>query len=92
MEAAADVATLGHPLWVSGSGWRMAKELHAGDLLHGVHGSVPIDSIEPGPEAEAYNLVVADFNTYFIGKHRLLVHDNRARLATNKVLPGYAPH
>jgi len=82
------VATLGHPFWVTGQGWRMAKEIKSGDLLHGVHGSVPIDSIEPGPEAEAYNLVVADFNTYCVGKHRTLVHDNQARLASEAVLPG----
>lgn len=83
------VATLGHPIWVAGKGWRMTKELEAGDLLHGVHGSVPIDYIQPGPEAEAYNLVVADFDTYFIGKQRVLVHDNRARSVTEVVLPGF---
>ena len=25
---------------------------------------------------QAYNLVVADFGTYFVGKSRVLVHDN----------------
>ncbi len=34
------LATRGHPFWVTGHGWRMAKELRAGDLLHGVRGSV----------------------------------------------------
>jgi hypothetical protein len=81
--------TFGHPLWAAGIGWLMAKELKVGDLLHGVHGSVPIDYIEPGPESEAFNLVVADFNTYFVGGHRILVHDNRARLVTEASLPGY---
>ncbi|HUG69533.1 MAG TPA: polymorphic toxin-type HINT domain-containing protein [Pirellulaceae bacterium] len=81
--------TLGHPLWVAGNGWLMAKELKVGDLLHGVHGSLPIDYIEAGPESEAFNLVVADFSTYFIGQHRILVHDNRARLATDAALPGF---
>jgi hypothetical protein len=80
--------TLGHPIWVAGKGWRMAKELKPGELLHGVHGGVPIDYIEPGPEAEAYNLVVADFNSYFVGNHRVLVHDNLARAVTAAVLPG----
>ena len=82
------VATLGHPMWVAGKGWRMTKEIEVGDLLHGVQGSVSVDAIEPGPEAEAYNLVVADFNTYCIGKHRVLVHDNQTRLVTDAVLPG----
>jgi hypothetical protein len=82
------VATLGHPIWVVGKGWRMAKEIVAGDQLHGINGSVPVEFIEKGPEAEAYNLVVAEFNTYFVGEHRVLVHDNAARSPTKSVLPG----
>ena len=27
----------------------------------------------------AYNLIVADFNTYCVGEHLLLVHDNTPR-------------
>ena len=27
----------------------------------------------------AYNLIGADFNTYFVGEHLLLVHDNTPR-------------
>lgn len=85
------VATLGHPLWVVGKGWRMAKEVMVGDHLHGVHGGVPVTYIEKGPESNAYNLVVADFNTYCIGDHRILVHDNLARRVTRAVVPGYVP-
>jgi hypothetical protein len=81
-------ATLGHPLWVVGDGWRMAKELVEGQYLHGLRGGVRIDSIEEGPEFEAYNLVVADHHTYFVGKHRVLAHDNRAREATRAIVPG----
>ncbi len=83
------VATFGHPIWVIGSGWRMAKELKAGDQLHGVQGGVTIDKIEPGPTFLAYNLVVAETNTYFVGKHRVLVHDNMARRATDLPVPGW---
>lgn len=83
------VTTLGHPMWVVGKGWRMAKELEPADFLHGVHGCVPIDYIQPGPEAEAYNLVVADFHNYFVGKQRVLVHDNQMRKATDATLPGF---
>ena len=83
------VATLGHPLWVIGTGWRMAKELKAGDQLHGVRGGMTIDQIEPGPTFESYNLVVADTNTYFVGKHRALVHDNMPRRAMDLPVPGW---
>lgn len=82
--------TLGHPFWVAGTGWRMAKELGDGAILHSVNGPVRIDAIEPLDEAEAYNLVVADFNTYFVGKSGILVHDNTQRRPTTAVVPGLA--
>jgi hypothetical protein len=84
-------ATLGHPIWVVGKGWRMAKEIDVGDHLHGLHGGVPVEYIEKGPNSNAYNLVVAGFNTYCIGDHRILVHDNMARKATQAVIPGFVP-
>ncbi len=82
------LATRGHPFWVSGLGWRMAKDLKAGDLLHGLHGSVRIDAVEEEPDQRAYNLVVDGFNTYFVGQTGLLVHDNVLRKPTACVLPG----
>ncbi|NLX96205.1 MAG: hypothetical protein GXY83_08510 [Rhodopirellula sp.] len=81
-------ATRGHPFWVSGGGWRMAKELQDGQPLHGLGGSRPIRQIEEQPAAEAYNLVVDDFHTYFVGRIGLLVHDNHFRQPTTAVLPG----
>lgn len=84
-------ATRGHPIWVVGKGWRMAKEIEAGDYLHGLRGGVPVRYIENGPESQAYNLVVADFNSYFIGLNRILVHDNVARTPTESLLPGFQP-
>jgi hypothetical protein len=35
-----------------------------------------------------FNLVVADFNTYFVGKAKLLVHNNAPRNATATHVPG----
>jgi len=81
-------AALGHPLWVAGVGWRMAKELADGAILHGVNGPVRIDAVAKADEAEAYNLIVADFNTYFVGKSGVLVHDNTPREPTTAVVPG----
>jgi hypothetical protein len=80
--------TLGHPFWVSGQGWRMAKQLKAGDLLHSVGGAIRIDVVEPLPQQPAHNLVVADCNTYLVGNQGLLVHDNEYRRPTRAIVPG----
>jgi hypothetical protein len=81
--------TRGHLFWVSGTGWRMAKELQTGERLHGLNGPSRIQSIESDGEAEAYNLIVANFDTYFVGEHGLLVHDNKPRNPTNAIVPGF---
>jgi hypothetical protein len=80
--------TRGHLFWVAGTGWRMAKELEKGAKLHGLKGSSEIRSAESDGEAAAYNLVVADVDTYFVGDHGLLVHDNTPRSPTQAILPG----
>jgi hypothetical protein len=82
------VATLGHPFWVDGHGWKMAKELTSGDLLHSLGGAVRIDNVETAPEAPAHNLIVDGFNTYFVGQQGLLVHDNEFRKPTRALVPG----
>jgi hypothetical protein len=81
-------STRGHPLWVDGAGWRMAKELEAGANLHALAGQPCVESVEPATNAETYNLVVADFNTYFIGTNGVLVHDNTPRRPTRCIVPG----
>ena len=68
----------------------MAKEVAKGDRLRGVSGSFEIRSVESAGEAEAFNLIVADFNTYFVGETGLLVHDNTPRQPTQAVSPGIA--
>ena len=39
-------ATRGHPFWVSGVGWQMAKELKAAQWLHTTSGPALIESAE----------------------------------------------
>ncbi len=82
------LATRGHPFWVNGKGWVMAKQLQVGDLLHAPGGSVTIDELGEAPAREAYNLVVSDFNSYFVGDRQLLVHDNSPLLESNVRAPG----
>jgi hypothetical protein len=82
------VAVTGHPFWVVGSGWKMAKELGDGAALHTVHGSATLAAVNDVEAVETYNLVVADFNTYFVGQCGVLVHDSTPRRAVPEKLPG----
>ena len=81
--------SLGHPFWVSGLGWRMAKELEVGMPLVTMDGKqAEIQQITPAEKETVYNLVVADFSTYFAGKNRFLTHDVTLREPTDMVYPG----
>jgi hypothetical protein len=66
----------------------MAKELEKGAMLHGLNGGSRVRSAESDGEAEAFNLVVAECNTYFVCEHGLLVHDNTPRAPVRASLPG----
>jgi hypothetical protein len=68
--------TPGHPFWVEGQGWRLARDLASGDRLRAITGPIEIVSIDTAQSREAYNLVVSESHTYFVGDARLLVHDN----------------
>lgn len=81
-------ATPGHAFWVAGSGWRMSKELGDDARLHGVNSCSRVQSVAPATDADAYNLVVADFNTYFVGQAGILVHDVTPRQPTISAVPG----
>jgi hypothetical protein len=81
-------ATRGHPFWVNGKGWLMAKQLKVGDVLHTLKGAVVIDNLQEAPAKEAYNLVVSDFDTYFVGNQQVLVHDNLPLQETSAIVPG----
>jgi len=71
------LATAGHPFWTKDKGWTKAKNLSQGLSLGGEDGEVKLSSVADAEEPQqAYNLVVADFGTYFVGKSRILVHDN----------------
>lgn len=82
------LATRGHPLWVEGVGWRMTKELEDGAVLHSLAGGGRIRTVVPATDRETYNLVVADFNTYFVGASGVLAHDNTPRRPTQAKVPG----
>lgn len=82
-------ATGGHPFWVVGKGWTIARDLRPEDRLHGLEAPVAVDSVEEEPApSRAFNLVVADRHTYFCGPEKLLSHDNTPRLHAAHPLPG----
>jgi intein/homing endonuclease len=80
--------TLGHPFWVVGAGWRVAKFLKPGDAVHTMNGAAVVDAVEPDRPTEVYNLVVSDLHNYFVGQQRLLVHDNSPLEETAARIPG----
>ena len=80
--------TRGHPFWVNGEGWVLAKHLKVGQLLHSLGGSVMIRAIEEAPAQEAHNLIVGDAGTYFVGENALLVHDNTPLQESYSLVPG----
>ena len=78
----------GHPFWISGAGWVKARELEPGTYLHGITETSPVRTVGESGVQKTYNLVVADFHTYFVGEGRVLTHDNTVRNRTNAIVPG----
>jgi hypothetical protein len=86
------ICTGGHPFWVNGESWLYARELQPGMRFHSVDGASEVLSVEDDSrEEKAYNLIVADFHTYFAGEGRILSHDNTPRAPTNALVPGLMP-
>src|SRR5262249_52374803 len=84
------VCTSGHLFWGSGQGWIKARDVASQTLLHTGTGNTPVWSIQKGETGKAYNLVVADFHTYFVGKTGILSQDLLAPKRTTTVVPGLA--
>lgn len=82
-------ASLGHHFWVSGEGWTKTRQLNSQQPLHTVTGMQRILNLEDqGRVEKVYNLVVADFHTYFVGKSMVLSHDVLPPEQTNVKIPG----
>ncbi len=78
----------GHVFWVSGQGWLRARKLEPGMHLHTLDGTVELVKVSEGPNVETYNLVVADFHSYFTASGKWLSHDFTPQTATRAVVPG----
>ena len=80
--------TPGHPFWVAGEGWRMAKLLKEGDQLHGVGGGMMVEKIGTQVGAPVFNLIVDQFHNYLVGDALLMAHDHTFRAPAGVRLPG----
>jgi hypothetical protein len=80
--------TLGHPWWVVGRGWVMAKNLEAAMAIRTATGFATIESLKDAQAMETYNLVVDEDHTYFVGQSRLLSFDASELIPTFQKVPG----
>ncbi len=81
-------ATGGHVFWASGKGWMKTRDLQPERRLHAILGTVDVANVEPAEPQETFNLIVADFHTYFVGQAKILTHDNTIRRPTTCLVPG----
>ena len=81
-------SSVGHNWWVSGAGWTKTRELSDRQPLHTATGMTRVSGVETAAEEKTYNLVVADFHTYFVGHSHILSHDVLPPRPTNKLVPG----
>lgn len=84
-------ASLGHNFWISGRGWTRTNQMRDGMPAHTPTGTVRLEVREETRTADVYNLVVADFHTYFVGKSMLLGHDVIVPAPTDVRVPGLDP-
>ena len=76
LEGETVVATGIHRFWKAGQGWSMARDLKPGDKVRTVGGQAEVISVDRDEVQPVYNLEVADGHSFFVGRHRTLVHDN----------------
>jgi hypothetical protein len=83
-------ATPAHYWWISGRGWLRTKELDNGMPLHTATGTSVVQQVnEVAGLTEAYNLVVDEHHTYFVGRDRVLSYDGTELQPTLLKVPGF---
>ena len=91
VEAETWLASLGHQFWISGQGWRRVNQLNEPMRAHTVTGTAIVTTEYVGEKQDVFNLVVADFHTYFVGTSMVLSHDVLTPEPTDAKVPGLAP-
>lgn len=79
----------GQIFFQAGQGWRRMSDLTSSAELHGLLAAVTFESSEETYAMDAYDVIVADFHTLFIGSQGLLTHDGTPVGATAQALPGF---
>jgi hypothetical protein len=82
------LATGGHTFWVSGQGWLKIRDVEPGMQFHGATEPAALERLEPAAGEPVYNVVVADFHTYFVGASMILSHDPTFAEPTDTLVPG----
>ncbi|MGD0900642.1 MAG: polymorphic toxin-type HINT domain-containing protein [Thermoguttaceae bacterium] len=82
----------GHPFWIAGQGWVKARDIGPYMHFHGAAGTTPLVNSQLEGTGRVYNLIVADFHSYFVGKAMVLSHDITRRSPSDVLVPGLAPH
>ena len=75
--------SVGHRFWISGKGWVKARDIGPNMNFHGAEGTTPLRRSEPAGVGPVYNLIVADFHSYFVGK--ALVYAATSRPASRPI-------
>lgn len=78
----------GHPFWISGKGWLKAGDIRPNMHFHGAAGTTPLHGSKPAGVGSVYNLIVADFHSYFVGDALIYSHDITARRPSETLVPG----
>lgn len=68
-----------HPWWVGGDHWVTTDDLEAGMVVENKKGQIYriVSVLETSGREPTFNLTVADFETYYVGESRILVHNCR---------------
>ena len=81
-------STGAHRFWVSGKGWTRTRDLKPEMSLHTVSGTARVLTVATADPEPTYNLIVADFHTYFVGGSQSLSHDITIARPTDILIPG----
>jgi hypothetical protein len=82
--------SLGHRFWIAGQGWTKARDIEPGMNIHGAEGTTRLRSSAPAGVGSVYNLIVADFHSYFVGNAMVYSHDITVAKHTEMLAPGVA--
>ena len=65
-----------------------ARDIEPGVNFHGAEGTTRLHGSETAGVGAVYNLIVADFHSYFLGKSMIYSHDITVRKPMDLHVPG----